>query len=32
LGFLDRAEVLEPAKLRQHVIDWLTDLAVGGAS
>ena len=32
LGFLDRAEVLEPAKLRQHVIDWLTDLAVGGTS
>ena len=29
LGFLDRAEVLEPAKLRQHVVDWLTALVQG---
>jgi predicted DNA-binding transcriptional regulator YafY len=29
LGFLDRAEVLEPTKLRQHVIEWLTALAHG---
>jgi predicted DNA-binding transcriptional regulator YafY len=29
LGFLDRAEVLEPAKLRQHVVEWLTALARG---
>lgn len=29
LGFLDRAEVLEPAKLRQHVVEWLTALTRG---
>ena len=29
LGFLDRAEVLEPAKLRQHVVAWLTALVQG---
>lgn len=29
LGFLDRAEVLEPAKLRQHVVEWLMALARG---
>ena len=29
LGFLDRAEVLEPTKLRQHVVEWLTALARG---
>jgi len=29
LGFLDRAEVLEPAKLRQHVVEWLTALVRG---
>ncbi len=29
LGFLDRAEVLEPAKLRQHVVEWLTALTGG---
>lgn len=29
LGFLDRAEVLEPEKLRQHVINWLSALVTG---
>ena len=29
LGFLDRAEVLEPMKLRQHVVEWLTALTRG---
>jgi len=29
LGFLDRAEVLEPVKLRQHVVEWLTALTRG---
>jgi predicted DNA-binding transcriptional regulator YafY len=32
LGFLDRAEVLEPPQLRQHVIDWLNSLAIGADS
>lgn len=27
LGFLDRAEVLEPLPLRQHILEWLTALA-----
>jgi proteasome accessory factor B len=29
LGFLDRAEVLEPVKLRQHVVEWLAALTRG---
>ena len=32
LGFLDRAEVLEPVKLRQHVVEWLTALTRGDQS
>ena len=32
LGFLDRAEVLEPVQLRQHVVEWLTALTRGDQS
>ena len=32
LGFLDRAEVLEPVRLRQHVVEWLTALTRGDQS
>lgn len=32
LGFLDRAEVLEPPQLRQRVVDWLNALAIGADS
>ena len=32
LGFLDRAEVLEPVKLPQHVVAWLTALTRGDQS
>jgi predicted DNA-binding transcriptional regulator YafY len=30
LGFMDRAEVLEPAALRRYVMDWLQTLVVEG--
>lgn len=30
LGFVDRAEVLEPASLRSHVVAWLESMAAGG--
>lgn len=29
LGFVDRAEVLEPAPLRAHVVDWLESMSRG---
>jgi len=30
LSFLDRAEVLGPPELRDHVVDWLGEVATGG--
>lgn len=32
LGFVDRAEVLEPEALRSHVVDWLESMVRGASS